>query len=486
MTLEEITLALKSAELPSADALRAGLGESGQLAPAIYALVDKLCEGTYLLPEERRLLHYGLAILAAAKQASLFPYLLKLTRQPEETLEQLFPHHITDSLARLLLSAWDGNGDAIFAAIEDDELVSEVRSAWFDVLARLTFDGLIPRERTLAFLASLERDGAIEDGDMVWWGWEEAVIRLGATELEPTLKRVWTKVIFDQHEPEEHAESLARLHRAASDPANPTIFDEDEVCAIGDPAEALSWIGRRKQAIEAWETENRQPDDDPAQSIRLTDEEMDWLSGFLASRQAPESAMPFETLDGFFTALAIGPELVMPSVYLREIWGTEDGSGPIWDSHEQLEYFMELLTKHWNAIAARRNADAPHRPQIDFFGDAALGQSWAQGFVNGMHLCGQAWDQPVEAEGVGELALHILALALDSSSVLPDDTRAALVDDLPSIIQEIAAYWRNPPAAPARTPPFRQRKTGRNEPCPCGSGKKYKKCCGMSGPPTFH
>ena len=22
------------------------------------------------------------------------------------------------------------------------------------------------------------------------------------------------------------------------------------------------------------------------------------------------------------------------------------------------------------------------------------------------------------------------------------------------------------------------KKTGRNEPCPCGSGKKYKKCCG--------
>jgi preprotein translocase subunit SecA len=25
------------------------------------------------------------------------------------------------------------------------------------------------------------------------------------------------------------------------------------------------------------------------------------------------------------------------------------------------------------------------------------------------------------------------------------------------------------------------RKVGRNEPCPCGSGKKYKKCCGMGG-----
>jgi hypothetical protein len=70
----------------------------------------------------------------------------------------------------------------------------------------------------------------------------------------------------------------------------------------------------------------------------------------------------------------------------------------------------------------------------------------AQGFVTGMHLSGQAWDQLVEADGVGKLALHILALALDSSSVLSGDTRTAIVDDLPDIIQEIAAYWRNPPA----------------------------------------
>ena len=64
---------------------------------------------------------------------------------------------------------------------------------------------------------------------------------------------------------------------------------------------------------------------------------------FLASGQAPETAMPFETLDGFFTALVIGPDLVMPSAYLREIWGTEDGSGPVWGSMEQLQYFMGLL-----------------------------------------------------------------------------------------------------------------------------------------------
>jgi len=26
--------------------------------------------------------------------------------------------------------------------------------------------------------------------------------------------------------------------------------------------------------------------------------------------------------------------------------------------------------------------------------------------------------------------------------------------------------------------PLRSTKTGRNDLCPCGSGKKYKKCCG--------
>ena len=35
-----------------------------------------------------------------------------------------------------------------------------------------------------------------------------------------------------------------------------------------------------------------------------------------------------------------------------------------------------------------------------------------------------------------------------------------------------------PPSRPAATPFVRERKVGRNDPCPCGSGKKYKQCCG--------
>jgi len=485
MTLEEITLALKSADAPPTNALRAGLAKADQLAPVIFTLVDKLCVGIYLLPEESELLHYGLTILAAAKHAGLLPYLLKLSRQRQEELEQVFPLHIPNSLTRLLLSVWDSNGDAIFQAIEDEELIPEVRWAWFDVLARLTFDGIISRECTLAFLARLESDGAIDDGDSAWWGWEEAVIRLGATELEPVLEQVWSKVIFDEHTDEEHAESLEELHRAASDPADPAIFDENEIRPIGDPVEAVAWIERRIEAIETWEPEKGRPDNDPAKAIRLAGDEIDWLSGFLVSRQAPESAMSFEALDGFFTALAIGPELVMPSVYLPEIWGTADGTGPLWDSEEQLRYFMRLITKHWNAVAARKNANAPHMLQIDFFGEEALGKAWARGFIAGMNLCAQAWDALMDNDRVGDIAAQIRALATEGE-FLEDSTRAAIVDDLPDIVRIIAAYWASPAAFPARNVPLRSKKTGRNEPCPCGSGKKYKKCCGLNSEPTLH
>ena len=172
MMLEEITSALRSADPPSADALRAGVAKSDQLAPIIFGLVDKLCEGVFLLPEENALLRCGLVILGASKHPGLYTYVLKLTCLEQEELEPVFPLHISVSLTRLLLSVWDEDVDALFAAIENDELISEVRSAWFDVLARSVFDGVIPRERALEFLARLEREGAFEEGDNTWWSWK--------------------------------------------------------------------------------------------------------------------------------------------------------------------------------------------------------------------------------------------------------------------------------------------------------------------------
>ena len=47
----------------------------------------------------------------------------------------------------------------------------------------------------------------------------------------------------------------------------------------------------------------------------------------------------------------------------------------------------------------------------------------------------------------------------------------------------LAEYWREQRSPRAR---LSARKVGRNEQCPCGSGKKWKKCCGAVPPPIMH
>jgi preprotein translocase subunit SecA len=62
---------------------------------------------------------------------------------------------------------------------------------------------------------------------------------------------------------------------------------------------------------------------------------------------------------------------------------------------------------------------------------------------------------------------------------LPDpiqDRRAAAPGPTPPAAEERGSALPRPPAGRAK--PKKAGKVGRNEPCPCGSGKKYKKCCG--------
>ena len=69
---------------------------------------------------------------------------------------------------------------------------------------------------------------------------------------------------------------------------------------------------------------------------------------------------------------------------------------------------------------------------------------------------------------------------------ITDGMRETILDRLPVMVQIIAAYWRAPNQSFPRREPVRSTKVGRNAPCPCGSGKKFKKCCGSGTPPVVH
>ncbi len=56
------------------------------------------------------------------------------------------------------------------------------------------------------------------------------------------------------------------------------------------------------------------------------------LDLFLASDASPEHCMQVSDLDGFLTGVAIGPELIVPSEWLPEVWG---GGEPVFEDADQ-------------------------------------------------------------------------------------------------------------------------------------------------------
>ena len=505
MTLDDILTALTSAEDTPAAAMTAAVGQADALAPHVYAAVDKLCRGVFLMPRDNRLLLFGLPVLAAARHPGLYEQALRLVRQPTGNTGQVYPNHVDVDLARLVLSVWDGDADRLINMLEHADLEPEPKTALFNAVARLVFDGRIPRERMVELMSRMERDNLIDADDESWWGWELAAVKLGLSELEEALPRVWTKAVYANHTEADRAESLARLRKAAAAPADPSPFDEEDLRPIDDPVEAVAWVDRRARMIEQIVAEQAKElalaldedadgwgaeDNDPAREIRLDLTEMMWLDGFLASRQVPSATMSIEMLDGFVTALTIGPKPVALDTWWPLIWGTEAGEQPEWDGEEQERHVRSLITRHAEGIKARSAAGAEHRPEVDDMGLETAGTEWALGFIEGVELTGKAWDPIFKERRADQVILPILALSGEAPEEvyqeLDADKRAEIVLSLPSALQTIDAYWRDPRGRLPGPEPVRTLKIGRNDPCPCGSGKKFKKCCGSGTNSTLH
>ncbi len=494
MSPDTIREEFRRSALPPREALRAAVAHADALAPEIYDLVQRFCRGVCLLPEDERLLMYGLHVLAAARHDGLWPRLVDLARAPEEELEAIFDFHAQPSLATLMVSAWDGDAEGLMRLIEHADMCDDAKWALFHTLARLTFDGRIAREKTAAFLERFEREGLADDDSMVWWGWESCVADLGFVELEAALARAWEKPAYEHLKQEDRDEVLAGLQAATLAPTDPAPFAELGIAAISDPGAALEWMERRAALYRQWAAEDARaeagseskPSIDPAEAVRLSDVEFDWLGRFLVSRQVPASTMPIEMLDGLLTAIAIGPCPKPVADILPLIW-SESGETPAWDGDDQAAYVAGLIGRCLAAISARAAVGASHRPVISpHVTEVELGSAWAEGFALGMEAADEQWTLLFENRRGAEEALEVMALCEGDTEFLgrvaTPQEKIRIVERLPRILENIAAYWRDPARIYPTARPLRVQRIGRNDPCPCGSGKKYKKCCGLNPP----
>ena len=226
-----------------------------------------------------------------------------------------------------------------------------------------------------------------------------------------------------------------------------------------------------------------------------------------------------EWLDGFLTGMLAGPRRIEAAEWMGRLFG--DAFERAFADPAAVAEAMSALTARVKVIASQLDAERlVERPDAIYLSplmwslsdeerarlvaegeisaeeDAAWagpGEEWAHGFLDAVEAFEADWTLDAsdeEASGLlDELLLQVDALTYAAgsdalaehlSATYPEatepPTRDDLIDEACMSIQEMRVFWIDHAKKPAtrtvaKTP-------GRNEPCPCGSGKKYKKCHG--------
>ena len=224
----------------------------------------------------------------------------------------------------------------------------------------------------------------------------------------------------------------------------------------------------------------------------LSDDELMELDRFLASPGLVESSLDVFGLEGFLTAVLATPRLVKPSEWTPWIWDVDAGEiSPGFESTEEAERILSLVMRLYNGVAAALVPGAGEFEPLFADGDAEAATNWCSGFLAGTRFESDTWADLIDERP--KWFAPILGLGLEDDQGPPP--RKGQIErwtrDVGPAVTRIHAYWFEQrqagepgwsaeSAQSGRGPgPVRvERAPGRNDPCPCGSGRKYKRCCG--------
>jgi uncharacterized protein len=221
---------------------------------------------------------------------------------------------------------------------------------------------------------------------------------------------------------------------------------------------------------------------------------LDQLNDFLLGLpDEHDETMLVDELDGFMAGVIVCPDMILPSRWMAHIWsegGVQDHA-PVFENLEQVQRITGLIMDHYNGIAMSLLPNStPYEPvfTVDPVSDEVLWEMWAEGFRRAMALSPASWLAVIESgerDAIEALSgLRSLIAIAGGESTLPKPEQDRLTGEAPDLIPEwveILSYWRlarNPIAPASANAAFKN--IGRNDPCPCGSGRKYKKCHGAN------
>ena len=218
----------------------------------------------------------------------------------------------------------------------------------------------------------------------------------------------------------------------------------------------------------------------------LSGDEFHLLDEFLASLEHDDAILDISEFDGFITAVVSGPDMIMPSQWLPVVWGGEENA-PEWGSMEEYQRVFELMIRHLNTTSAMLMQE-PAEYDPCFLEREVEGvthwivDEWCAGYMKGVALYpGQSEDSP----DLEDLLTPIWRFAdedgWDSLEGLSGSEIRRLQEQIAPAALALHRYWlqqRGPVSVQSTSYIRPAPKVGRNDPCPCGSGRKYKKCCG--------
>ena len=226
----------------------------------------------------------------------------------------------------------------------------------------------------------------------------------------------------------------------------------------------------------------------------MGDEAFEALEEVLTSDAVPEDCMDLEMLDGFLAGVLISPRPIAAERWLPEVWSAH-GQEASFGGGSGLQRAIRLVKAYYNEMATTLGLDDDEEvcwePFCFAIGDGdslKIGEEWLDGFAQGLDLWPKGWEEGVDEDAVvavKETLDEVLAPWADEAADNADEeTRLGWLGALGEAVNDIFAHWRDlklpapqlleadAPRVPGASGP------GRNDPCPCGSGKKFKKCCG--------
>ena len=213
-----------------------------------------------------------------------------------------------------------------------------------------------------------------------------------------------------------------------------------------------------------------------------------------------DQAMRLDEAQGYLCAALSGPQPVSETDWLSQVLGSVD-AGSSETGREAADLLRLLAARLQTELASGEPPLLVLYEQDDDENAGGAYVPWCQAYLHGIDNAPQDWFETLGADDDKEDSEEIAYLdeQLFPLFMLTGDAEAAAIaagedwfsgrelerlreeceENLPQAVSNIYRFWIAHRSI--RTVRHEQAKVGRNVPCPCGSGKKFKRCCGAAG-----